>query len=123
MFCSYLNKIDSKIDQLGSLLLPIDALLSHADFILPANVSPDIVTQFRNLWFLSVLFHFADGDIRDPSKDWQQAALSRIAVKTPSIVLEDVPDFVTSHLEYNTVIRQEYAQMVRKNGFISPRNS
>lgn len=122
MICSHCSQIDDKIDQLGSLLLPIDALLSHPDFELPPNVSLDVVAHFRNLWFLSVLFHFTNEDERGPSKDWQLAALSRIAVKTPPIVLENVPDFVTSHLEYNTVIRKEYAQMVRGHAILPMRS-
>ncbi|THH11990.1 hypothetical protein EW145_g299 [Phellinidium pouzarii] len=104
-------KVDDMVDQLGSLLLPIDALLTQIDFEPTVNASPEVVTLFRNLWFLSVLFHFANAEERGlPSSEWQVAALSRIAVKTPPIVLEEVPDFVTSNLEYNTIIRQEYAQ-------------
>lgn len=101
------------IEQLGALLLPIDALLSQKDFDPRSEASTEIVTLFRNLWFLCVLFRFTSPEERGaPSADWQAGALSRIAVKTPQIVPEDVPDFVTSNLEYNTIIRQEYAQMV-----------
>ena len=102
------------VDQLGSLLLPIDALLTQTDFDPCEKASPDTVTLFRNLWFLSVLFRFTDPEERgEPSAEWQVFALTRIAAKTPSIVPEDGPDFVTSNLEYNTVIRQEYAHAVR----------
>lgn len=101
------------VDQLGSLLLPIDALLSQKDFE-PARGCPnERVTLFRNMWFLSVLFGFTSPEERgSPSSEWQIAALTRIAIKTPHLVLEEIPDFVTSTLEYNTVIRQEYAQTV-----------
>ena len=107
------HQIDDMVDQLGSLLLPIDALLSQKDFNPSVNAPPETVALFRNLWFLCVLFHFTESDRGDPSTEWQIAALTRIAIKTPPIVLEDVPDFVTSNLEYNTIIRQEYAQHVR----------
>lgn len=101
------------VDQLGSLLLPIDALLTQADFDPSKNATLETVTLFRNLWFLSVLFRFTNPEERaEPSSEWQMAALTRIAMKTPPIVLEEVPDFVTSKLEYNTVVRQEYAQTV-----------
>ena len=101
------------VDQLGSLLLPIDALLTQPDFDSSHNAPIETIALFRNLWFLSVLFRFTNPEERtQPASDWQVAALTRIAAKTPSIVLEEVPDFVTSNLEYNTVIRQEYAQIV-----------
>lgn len=101
------------VDQLGSLLLPIDALLTQPDFNPCEKTSPETVTLFRNLWFLSVLFRFTNPEERgQPTAEWQVSALTRIAVKTPPIVLEEVPDFVTSNLEYNTIIRQEYAQAV-----------
>ena len=101
------------VEQLGSLLLPIDALLTHSDFNPSSDPSLEIVMHFRNLWFLSVLFHFTNPEERnDPSMEWQAAALTRIAIKTPKLVLEEIPDFVTSILEYNNVIRQEFAQTV-----------
>lgn len=98
---------------MGSLLLPIDALLTQEDFNPRVNASPDLVALFRNLWFLSVLFQFTSAEEGgEPSGEWRIAALTRIAIKTPPIVVEDVPDFVTSNLEYNTIIRQEYAHTV-----------
>ena len=101
------------IDELGSLLLPIDALLSHSDFDPSVDASPETATLFRNLWFISVLFQLTNpGDGSQPTSEWQLASLTRIAAKTPSLVLEEVPDFVSRNLEYNTVIRQEYAQKV-----------
>lgn len=104
------------VDQLGSLLLPIDALLTQSDFDPARNASLETVSLFRNLWFMSVLFRFTNPEERiEPAAEWQVAALTRIAAKTPPIVLEEVPDFVTSNLEYNTIIRQEYAQTVSAN--------
>lgn len=44
--------------------------------------------------------------------EWQRAALARIAAKTPPIVLERAPDYVTSDLEYNPVLRQDYMNIV-----------
>lgn len=101
------------IDELGSLLLPIDALLSQSDFDPTVGASSETVTLFRNVWFISVLFQLTNpGDGSQPVAEWQLASLTRIAAKTPALVLEDVPDFVSRNLEYNTVIRQEYAQKV-----------
>ncbi|KAF8969865.1 hypothetical protein BDZ97DRAFT_1937223 [Flammula alnicola] len=106
-------KTDDMIEQLASLLLPIDALLAHADFNPGEDPSPDIVTLFRNTWFLCILFGFTTGDSNEATAmDWLKPALSRIAVKTPSMVVEESHDAVASDVEYNSVIRQEYANTV-----------
>ena len=47
--------------------------------------------------------------------DWLQPALARIALKTPSIVIEESLDAMASDVEYNSIIRQEYANTVRGN--------
>ncbi|CCM00003.1 uncharacterized protein FIBRA_02028 [Fibroporia radiculosa] len=106
-------KMEDMVEQLGSLLLPIDALLYHLDLKL-ADASSDLVTLFRNMWFLCILFQFTvPGDLKHQSAtDWQQPALARIAVKTPAIVLEEAHDTIVSDLEYNTVIRQEYIETI-----------
>ena len=108
-------QMDDMIEQLGSLLLPIDALLNHESFHLGSDISPTLVTLFRNVWFLCVLFQFTiPGNSKDhTAMDWQQPALARIAIKTPSVVLEEAHDTIVSDLEYNTVIRQEYIETVR----------
>lgn len=100
------------IEQLASLLLPIDALLAHADFNPQVNASSEMVTLFRNTWFLCVLFHFTSSDEKDTAMEWQQPALARIAAKTPSIVLEEAHYSIANELEYNSVIRLEYAHLV-----------
>ncbi|PCH37888.1 atypical/PIKK/PI4K protein kinase [Wolfiporia cocos MD-104 SS10] len=107
-------KMDDMIEQLGSLLLPIDALLKHNDFKPQSDKSSNVVTMFRNMWFLCVLFQFTtpNDQKQQSALDWQQPALARIAIKTPSIVLEGAHDTIVSDLEYNTVIRQEYIETV-----------
>ncbi|TFK54620.1 hypothetical protein OE88DRAFT_1653021 [Heliocybe sulcata] len=106
-------KTDSMIEQLASLLLPIDALLSHADFKLQAEASAGLVALFRNMWFLCVLFQFTSGNDKEHhAMDWLKPTLTRIAIKTPILILEDARDSLTSDIEYNSVIRQEYAEMV-----------
>jgi phosphatidylinositol 4-kinase len=101
------------IEQLASLLLPIDALLAHADFN-PRNVpSPEIVTLFRSAWFLCILFGFTTtNNTEATAMDWLKPALARIAIKTPSMVVEESHDAVASDVEYNSVIRQDYANTV-----------
>ncbi|KAF8077714.1 hypothetical protein FPV67DRAFT_1462774 [Lyophyllum atratum] len=106
-------KTDDMIEQLASLLLPIDALLAHDDFNPHIDASSGVVSLFRNMWFLCVLFHFThDKEKEGNAMGWLKPALSHIAVKTPSMVLEESHDSVTSDVEYNSVIRQEYANTV-----------
>ncbi|KAG6889834.1 hypothetical protein C0995_014311 [Termitomyces sp. Mi166 len=106
-------KTDNMIDQLASLLLPIDALLAHDDFNPQIGASTGVVSLFRNMWFLCVLFQFTnDKDKADNAMNWLKPALSHIAIKTPSMVLEEPHDSVASDVEYNSVIRQEYAHTI-----------
>lgn len=102
---------EDMVEQLGSLLLPIDALLSQPDFQLDADVPSGVVTLFRNMWFLCSLFRFTTDDKNHSALEWQRPALTRIAMKTPPIVME-TNDTIVSDLEYNTVIRQEYVETV-----------
>ncbi|KZT27321.1 atypical/PIKK/PI4K protein kinase [Neolentinus lepideus HHB14362 ss-1] len=106
-------KTDDMIEQLASLLLPIDALLSHTDPKLRTDASPGLIALFRNMWFLCVLFQFTSGNDKEhPAMDWLKPALTRIAMKTPILILEDAHDSLTSDIEYNSVIRQEYAETI-----------
>jgi hypothetical protein len=109
------------IEQLASLLLPIDALLSHDDFNPRKDSSPEIVSLFRNTWFLCVLFGFTNADTSEATAmDWLRPALSRIATQTPSMVVEELHDTAASDVEYNSVIRQEYANTVSSTSVIFP---
>ena len=107
------TQLEEMSEQLASLLLPIDALLSHEDFEIGPDVSYNIVTLFRNMWFLCVLFGFTSPATHaHTAMEWRQPALARIAARTPPIVLEEAHDTIVSDLEYNTVIRQEYVETV-----------
>lgn len=107
------TKTDDMVEQLASLLLPIDALLSHNDFVLDSTASTDFASLFRNMWFLCVLFHFTEPDGRDQTvMEWLPPALARIATRTPPIVREEAHDTIVSDLEYSSVLRQEYAEIV-----------
>ena len=107
------TQLEEMSEQLASLLLPIDALLSHDDFDIGPDVSYNVVTLFRNMWFLCVLFGFtAPVERAHTAMEWRQPALARIAARTPPIVLEEAHDKIMSDLEYNTVIRQEYVDTV-----------
>ena len=98
------------IEQVASLLLPIEALLSHEGFDPQSNASPELVGLFRNMWFLCSLFHFAMFEDQI-AMSWVRQVLGKIASKTPAIVVEEAKDLV-GELEYNTIIRREYAHIV-----------
>ncbi|PPQ98140.1 hypothetical protein CVT26_003184 [Gymnopilus dilepis] len=107
------TQTEDMIEQLASLLLPIDALLAHRDFNPRNDPAPEILTLFRNAWFLCILFGFTTEFNNDSSAmNWLKPTLARIAVKTPSMVVEESHDAVASDVEYNSVIRQEYANTV-----------
>ena len=109
-----IGQMEEMTEQLASLLLPIEALMTHPDFELPANPPASLTTLFRNVWLLCILFHFTTIDEREQgAMSWQKPALSRIARKTPSIVMEESHDTIVSDLEYNPVIRKEYVETVR----------
>jgi phosphatidylinositol 4-kinase A len=101
------------IEQLASLLLPIDALLEHTDFNPQLNTPLEMVTLFRNMWFLCALFHFSSDEANEGSAmEWQRPVLQHIAAKTPALVIEESHDSIANDVEYNTVIRQEFANTV-----------
>lgn len=101
------------IEQLASLLLPIDALLAHKDFNPHIDTPEGVVSLFRNMWFLCILFHFTTDDDKDANAmGWKRPAMARIAAKTPAMIVEESQDAVASDVEYNSVIRQEYAHTV-----------
>lgn len=107
------------IEQLASLLLPIEALLSHEDFDPQSKASSELVGLFRSMWFLCSLFHFAMFEEKDQiAMNWVRQVLGKIASKTPTIVVEEAMDLV-AELEYNTILRREYAHTVRPLGRMS----
>ncbi|KAI0256980.1 atypical/PIKK/PI4K protein kinase [Lactifluus subvellereus] len=109
-------KVDDLSEQLVSLLLPIDALLNHSDLNPRFGSSAELVALFRNMWFLCTLFQFTVADEKDGSAtEWRRPALSRIAAKTPALVLEEAHDLIVSDVEFNSSIRLEYAHNVLSN--------
>jgi phosphatidylinositol 4-kinase len=114
-------KTDDMVEQLASLLLPIDSLLSHGVFDAStiARLSSELVALFRNMWFLCTLFQFTavEGEGSGSAMQWQQPALLHIAVKSPPIVSEEARESLAGDIEYNSVIRQEYAQNVSGHRF------
>lgn len=96
--------------------MPIDALVSHADFHPHRNPNDEAVAQFRNMWFICSLFRLNSDDKADIINEWQYAAMARIAAKTPPLVLEESQDYLTNAIEYNPVFRNDFMQLVSRMG-------
>ncbi|GAC94301.1 hypothetical protein PHSY_001872 [Pseudozyma hubeiensis SY62] len=112
---------------LATLLPAIAAVLEHKDIQPEVQPTTEMVSLFRNMWFLSVLFGFAspnnirasvtaDGNAvsRPSSAAEAQAeivgkALSSISLKTPTLVPESAHNYLESDLEYNSVLKREFS--------------
>jgi len=100
------------IEQLASLLLPIEALLNHESFDPQSDAFPELVSLFRSMWFLCSLLHFAIFGEKDQiAMNLVRPVLAKIASKTPAIVIEEAMDLV-GELEYNTATGREFAHAV-----------
>lgn len=64
------------------------------------------------MWFLCVLFGFTHPTSTVTTRPTLKDALTQIAIKTPPIVREEENEYLTSALEYNNVIRHDYAQNI-----------
>lgn len=98
--------------ELVALTLPIDALVSHPDFHPHHKAGSELTALFRNMWFICGLFRLSSDDKADVISEWQYAAMTRIAAKTPPIVLEEAQDYLTNAIEYNPVFRNDFLQSV-----------
>lgn len=96
--------------QLAALLLPIAEVLSHRDYHPDINPSQECVALFRNFWLLCVVFNLSGS--RSQLSEHEASALATIAEKTPCLVLEKANDFVGSELEYNTILRKDFAHSI-----------
>ncbi|CAE6494869.1 unnamed protein product [Rhizoctonia solani] len=98
--------------ELVALTLPIDALVAHSDFHPDRDASTEVTALFRNMWFICGLFRLSSDDKADMINEWQYAAMTRIAAKTPPVVLEEAQDYLTNAIEYNPIFRNDYLQIV-----------
>ncbi|CAE6400878.1 unnamed protein product, partial [Rhizoctonia solani] len=98
--------------ELVALTLPIDALVAHSDFHPDRQASSEVTALFRNMWFICGLFRLSSDDKTDVINEWQYAAMTRIAAKTPPVVLEEAQDYLTNAIEYNPIFRNDYLQIV-----------
>lgn len=93
--------------QLAGLILPIEAVLAHADYHPDQAPTSELIALFRNMWFLTVVL-----GIPTSLDEWHHAALARVALKTPALILESAQDYVESDLEYNSILRRDFSPVV-----------
>jgi phosphatidylinositol 4-kinase len=98
--------------ELVALTLPIDALVAHSNFHPDSDAGIEVTALFRNMWFICGLFRLSSDDKADMINEWQYAAMTRIAAKTPPVVLEEAQDYLTNAIEYNPIFRNDYLQIV-----------
>lgn len=119
------EELSELTSDLADLLPVIASLLSHDDINPQLSPTLEMVSLFRNMWFLSVLFGFATpqnvtrGQQSNSSLPSNRAeaqaivaakALSRISLKTPTLVPESAHNYLESDLEYNSVLKREFSQ-------------
>lgn len=97
---------------LAALLIPISEILAHQDYRPDLAPTTEMVALFRNMWLLCVVFGLSGKPGRSRLSEYETSALAIIAVKTPALVLENATDFVHSDLEYNTVLRKDFASSI-----------
>ncbi|WVO18533.1 hypothetical protein L204_106252 [Cryptococcus depauperatus] len=108
------SRVQDMKSWLSALLIPISALLSHPTYHPDRNASPELVAHFRNLWVTFAVFGLSGNAGRKVLKDNEWEALGIIAEKTPVLVLESSNDFVASELEYNSILRKDFATSVQQ---------
>lgn len=96
------------ISKLGTLRPALQSLLSHNDFEPHVQTSAELVSLFRNMWFLCVVFGFVTESMW--TREWYDS-LQVIAKKTPVLVIESATNYLESDLEYNSVLRGSTADV------------
>ncbi|CAG8516675.1 5515_t:CDS:10 [Ambispora gerdemannii] len=94
-------KVTALAAELGILLPVLKVLLAHDDF--KVNPSEDLVAMFRNVWFYCVLYGFVSETTW--VREWHDCLVA-IAQKTPPLVLESATNYLSSDLQYNSVLRR-----------------
>ncbi|ODN73286.1 hypothetical protein L202_07835 [Cryptococcus amylolentus CBS 6039] len=108
------SRVSDMKSWLSALLIPISTLLSHSCYHPDRSASPELVAHFRNLWFTLVVFGLSGNSGKKILSEHEWDALGLIAEKTPALVLESSNDFVASELEYNSVLRKDFAASIQQ---------
>lgn len=99
---------------LAALFVPISEVLRHETYHPDRGASPELVGLFRNFWFLSVVFGISGQAGKQRMSEHGAQALEIIAEKTPALVVESANDYVASDLEYNSILRKDFASSVSR---------
>ncbi|KAF6767202.1 Phosphatidylinositol 3-/4-kinase, catalytic domain protein [Kalmanozyma brasiliensis GHG001] len=112
---------------LATLLPAIAAVLEHKDIHPEVQPTTEMVSLFRNMWFLSVLFGYASpnnirsnvaadgsathrpGSAAEAQAEIVGKSLMSISLKTPTLVPESAHNYLESDLEYNSVLKREFS--------------
>ncbi|KDN52674.1 hypothetical protein K437DRAFT_253866 [Tilletiaria anomala UBC 951] len=108
---------------LANLLPTISALLAHSDINPQLKPTVEMVSLFRNMWFLSILFGYAmppterraatsaraPGSAAAAHEELVSSALASISLKTPTLVPETAHNYLESDLEYNSVLKRDFS--------------
>lgn len=115
---------------LARLLPTIAELLCHEDLNPQLDPTLDLVSLFRNMWFLAVLFdlaspHVAQRAARDAAHSDAtlfltvqsvfapiaslHIALALVALKTPTLVPETANNYLETELEFNSVLKCDFS--------------
>jgi phosphatidylinositol 4-kinase A len=102
------------VNSLVALLPVLDALLADPTFEPQIDPSDELVTLFRNFWFLIVLLG-CDSKLSEAS-ELQRDSLRRVAIKTPGLIRGTAFNYLESDLEYNSILRKDVPQRVSREG-------
>lgn len=105
---------------LAARFIPISEILRHETYHPDKAPSPELVGLFRNFWFLAVVFGISGQAGKQRMSEHEAQALEMIAEKTPALVIESANDYVESDLEYNSVLRKDFAASVSQAHNVSP---
>lgn len=106
-----------KMDLQG-LIPAIAATLVHPDINPQLEPRVEMVSLFRNMWFLSSIFGLNTTQERQdrsrfsaipPTLTPMARALGIVALKTPTLVPETAQNYVESELKYNSILKRDYS--------------
>lgn len=101
---------------LASLLPAIAAVLSHDDINPHLEPSIEMVSLFRNMWFLVVIFGLTKRNATAAqSSDPIAQSLNIISLKTPTLVPETSVNYLESDLQYNSVLKRDFSSSALDN--------
>ena len=91
-----------QISILATLLEPINTTLLKY-----SSLSDDLVTKFKNFWFLSTLLNLLPNQSNDAIPPSQLKYLQSIAINCPQSVFDSIYNMLDDDIEYNAIFRDD----------------